>query len=39
MNIDKKDLEQFFDFILDKVEPCYKREVERVMDRIIEEHK
>lgn len=29
MNIDKKDLEKFLNYISDKVQDCYKKEVEQ----------
>lgn len=28
MNVDKKELEKFLDYVLDKVEDCYKKEVQ-----------
>ena len=39
MNIDKKELERFLDYLQDKVESCYKRETEEAIKDFMEEHK
>jgi len=31
MTIDKKELEQFLDYLSDKIEDCYKKEVENAI--------
>lgn len=39
MNIDKKELEKFFDYLLDKVEDCYKKEVQSAIKDFLKENK
>lgn len=39
MDVKKQELEKFFGYILDKVEDCYKKEVEQSMEKFIKELK
>ena len=39
MNIDKKELEKFLDYVLDKVEDCYKKEVQTAIKDFLKENK
>lgn len=39
MNIDKKELEKFLDYVLDKVEDCYKKEVQSAIKDFLKENK
>lgn len=35
MNIDKEELQKFFDYIYDKVQDCYKEEVKTAIERFM----
>lgn len=37
MYVDKKELENFFDYLLDKIEPCYKEETRIAIERFLKE--
>ena len=39
MNIDKKELERFLDYLADKVEDCYKKEVESAIKDFLKNNK
>ena len=39
MNIDKKELERFLDYLQDKVQDCYKKETEEAIKDFMAEHK
>lgn len=36
--MEKQDLEKFFDYVLDKVEDCYRKEVENAMKDFLNEN-
>lgn len=39
MDIDKKELEEFLDYLSDKVEDCYKKEVESAIKDFLKNNK
>lgn len=38
ITMNKKELENFFNYVLDKVEDCYKKEVEQAMKDFIKDN-
>lgn len=37
-NIDKEELKKFLDYIADKVEDCYKKEVDSAIEDFLKKH-